>query len=97
MLNLSPHNRIEKDLTKDFMSSSEVLGTPKAAKVLRHWLTGFLILFFIVLFLPWQQNITAEGSVTALTPQDRPQTVESAIAGRIKKWYVREGQNVRKG
>jgi multidrug resistance efflux pump len=96
MLNISKHNPVD-DLTKDIMSSSEVLNTPKAAKILRYWLTGFCILFFIVLFLPWQQNITAEGSVTALTPQDRPQTVESAIAGRIRRWYVREGQTVRKG
>jgi membrane fusion protein, adhesin transport system len=96
MLNVSKHNPVD-DLTKGIMSSSEVLNTPKAAKVLRYWLTGFCILFFVVLFLPWQQNITAEGSVTALTPQDRPQTVESAIAGRIRKWYVREGQTVRKG
>jgi multidrug resistance efflux pump len=47
--------------------------------------------------MPWQQNIRAEGDLTALTPQDRPQTVESVIAGRIKEWKVQEGQFVLAG
>lgn len=49
------------------------------------------------MFLPWQQNINGEGEVTALTPQDRPQTVQNAIAGRIERWNVRDGQFVRRG
>ncbi len=56
-----------------------------------------IILFFIVLFLPWTQNIRARGSVTALNPGQRPQNIHSAIAGRIEKWYINEGQNVAKG
>lgn len=90
-------NNIDEKIYKQKLSSSEVLLTPKAAKVLVFWLLGFFLLFFIVLFLPWQQNIFVSGEVTALRPQDRPQTVESAIAGRIVKWGVLEGQYIRKG
>lgn len=51
----------------------------------------------IVLFLPWQQNIRGVGQITALNPANRPQTVETVIAGRIQHWYVREGDLVQKG
>jgi multidrug resistance efflux pump len=54
-------------------------------------------LFFIILFLPWQQNIRGSGKVTALSPSNRPQTVETVIAGRIQIWKIKEGQFVNKG
>jgi multidrug resistance efflux pump len=60
-------------------------------------LTGFLIVIFIMLFLPWTQNIRSKGYVTALRQEQRPQTIHSVIAGRIEKWYVREGAFVQKG
>ena len=53
--------------------------------------------FVGVLFLPWRQTISGTGTLTALTPQDRPQTVQNQIAGRIERWHVREGQRVRRG
>ncbi len=56
-----------------------------------------LILFICTIFLPWQQNIRGNGAITALDPSNRPQTIETAIAGRIQKWHVREGQYVSKG
>ena len=39
----------------------------------------------------------SRGSVTTLTPDQRPQTIQSPIPGRIEKWYVREGDFVKKG
>ena len=57
----------------------------------------FFGLLLIVLFLPWTQNIDSPGTVTALSPNNRPQTVHSIIGGRIEKWYVQEGQFVKKG
>jgi multidrug efflux pump subunit AcrA (membrane-fusion protein) len=56
-----------------------------------------LIIFFIILLLPWRQTIPGKGTVTALTPEDRPQTVQNQIGGRIEHWAVREGQEVKKG
>jgi multidrug resistance efflux pump len=52
---------------------------------------------FLFMFLPWTQNIRSMGFVTALRPDQRPQTVHSIIAGRIEKWYVAEGDYVQKG
>lgn len=51
----------------------------------------------VALFLPWRQTIYGAGSLTALTPQDRPQNVQNQIPGRIERWHVREGQRVRAG
>ena len=55
------------------------------------------IIFVIILFLPWTQNVRAPGELIALNPEQRPQTIQSVIAGRIEKWYVVEGQFVKKG
>lgn len=49
------------------------------------------------MFLPWQQNISGKGQLTALSPADRPQTLQSPIGGRIDKWYKQEGDFVKKG
>ena len=49
------------------------------------------------LFLPWTQNISANGYVTTLLPDKRPQEINSVIAGKVEKWFVREGVYVHKG
>lgn len=54
-------------------------------------------LFLILMFMPWTQNIRAKGYVTALKPDQRPQEIHSIIAGRIEKWYITEGKDVKKG
>ncbi|PSK90395.1 HlyD family secretion protein [Taibaiella chishuiensis] len=56
-----------------------------------------LVLFVIILFIPWRQTIPGKGTVTALRPEDRPQTVQNQIGGRIEHWAVSEGQEVKKG
>ncbi|MEY3236645.1 MAG: hypothetical protein RI883_746 [Bacteroidota bacterium] len=68
--------------------------TPKRLMKILLWASGFLL---IILFLPWTQTVKSKGNVTALSPNNRPQTVEATIGGRIEKWYVREGQFVKKG
>ena len=55
------------------------------------------IMVIVFSFLPWTQNISCKGYVTTLNPEQKPQSVYSTIAGKIDKWYVREGQSVRKG
>jgi multidrug resistance efflux pump len=66
----------------------------------KHFARVSLIAFGVLLlamFLPWTQNIRSYGSMTTYLPQDRPQTIQTIIAGRIERWYVREGQPVQKG
>ena len=96
MLNLST-NSINDKLPKDNLYSLRSLNTPMAGKILARWLLGIGALFLVILFLPWQQNIHGTGQVTALSPSNRPQTIQTIIAGRIQDWKIREGQFVKKG
>jgi multidrug efflux pump subunit AcrA (membrane-fusion protein) len=61
------------------------------------FLIGFAFFCFIILFFPWTQNISGKGQVTTLKPDQRPQTIQSQIPGRIEKWHVQEGDFVKKG
>lgn len=96
MLNLST-NSVKNKLPHDNLYSLRSLNTPMAGKILARWLLGMGIFFLIILFLPWQQNIHGTGQVTALSPSNRPQTVQTIIAGRIQDWKIKEGQMVEKG
>ncbi len=69
----------------------------KGSRTLGRIMTICLVLFIIILMLPWRQTIPGRGTVTALRPEDRPQTVQNQIGGRIERWAVREGQQVKKG
>lgn len=53
--------------------------------------------FLLFMFLPWTQNVQANGNLTALRPEHRPQTIHATISGRIEHWYVMEGESVKKG
>jgi multidrug resistance efflux pump len=96
MLKISSKS-VEKMMPQDRLYSLRSLDTPQAGKILARWLMGIGVIFLIVLFLPWQQNIRGSGKVTALSPSNRPQTIETIIAGRIQRWKVKEGQLVNKG
>jgi multidrug efflux pump subunit AcrA (membrane-fusion protein) len=54
----------------------------------------------IVAFLflvPWVQTAPGRGSVTALDPHDRVQQITALVPGRVEKWYVNDGQEVKAG
>ncbi len=59
-----------------------------------------LIIFLIVivfLFLPWTQSIQSKGKVTAFGTNERPQEIQSVIAGKLVKWHINEGDYVLAG
>jgi multidrug efflux pump subunit AcrA (membrane-fusion protein) len=74
----------------------KVYGIEKHGQV-KKWLWGFLIILVLALFLPWTQNIRAKGAVTTLRQEQRPQELNTIIAGRVIKWYVKEGDFVKEG
>lgn len=96
MLNISS-NKIQESIP--FSGSKSLVMTLPLKENQRRvrLLTGILISAFIMLFLPWTQNIRSKGYVTALRPDQRPQTIHSILAGRIENWYVAEGDFVAKG
>ncbi len=96
MLNIS-NNQLNKtvDLSK-FRSGKQVFHA-RYYKYFNRFLLVFTLIGIVILFLPWTQNITGRGLVTTLTPDQRPQTIQSPIPGRIEAWYVREGDFVKQG
>ncbi|MFM7730315.1 MAG: HlyD family secretion protein [Flavobacteriales bacterium] len=78
------------------LKSIQFLESHKPDKLKRVLIVS-LVIAFSFMFLPWTQNIESRGSITSLSPQFRPQVVNSVIAGRIEKWYVGEGDLVKKG
>jgi multidrug resistance efflux pump len=96
MLNLSK-NRIERAIHQDRLYSLRALKTPNTGKTLAVILATIGFIGTVILFLPWQQNVRGTGKVTAFNPANRPQTIESVIAGQIQIWHVREGEFVLKG
>lgn len=80
----------------NYKSGQRVLEV-KYFKHFNRFLLGFSIFGIILLFFPWTQTITGNGQVTTLTPEQRPQTIQSPIPGRIEKWFVLEGDFVNKG
>ncbi|NBN97786.1 MAG: HlyD family efflux transporter periplasmic adaptor subunit [Flavobacteriia bacterium] len=49
------------------------------------------------MFLPWTQNIRSKGEIITLRPEQKPQTINTIIGGKIVKWYVKEGDLIKKG
>lgn len=95
MLNISNNELYKVVDLKQFKSGKKIFNK-QYYKVMNKFLLVAAALVLITLFLPWTQNITGNGMVTTLTPEQRPQTIQSQIPGRIEEWYVREGDIVRK-
>lgn len=96
MLNIS-NNKLYKKVSLDHYSSGKIVFFKKDHIYFNRFLMIASIIFLIVIFLPWTQNVRGRGNVTTLRLDQRPQTVNSQIPGRIEKWFIKEGDTVRKG
>ncbi len=84
------------DTEKRFLASVELSSNRNSRRAAR-LIVSFFIVSFALLFFPWTQNVQVTGNVITLRPEQKPQPVNSIIAGKIARWYVREGQMVEKG
>ncbi|MEY3320871.1 MAG: hypothetical protein RLZZ417_454 [Bacteroidota bacterium] len=96
MLNIS-NNKLPIDTLNYPFASFKKTETSHAKLYFRLWMWGLIFFCIAFLFLPWTQNIQADGKTIPLNPADRPQTIDATISGRIEKWYVKEGDKVKKG
>ena len=96
MLNIST-NSINQNIDQDSHVSLRNVNAKQSGRVFRKLMTYSFAAGFVLMFLPWTQNIRGDGYITTLDPQQRPQTIHSIIAGRIEQWYVKEGDYVEKG
>ena len=89
---------INRDLKEQFdelgLKSYDRIYRIRRRSSVRRWTLGILLGLFVLLFLPWTQNIRARGSVTTLRQEQRPQEIPTVIPGRVVKWYVKEGDRV---
>jgi multidrug resistance efflux pump len=96
MLNISENKSRFTQKLNQFQTIRNLENRPHY-KILNKIIALVSILGLVVLFLPWTQNISGSGAVTTLKPNQRPQTIQSVISGRIEKWFVKEGDFVKKG
>ena len=95
MLNIS-NNPIKNFDFSTYQSGKRIFTISYFPQLNRFLFVVFLV-FIIILFLPWTQNIFGKGYVTTLQPEKRPQSIQSPIPGRIEAWFVREGDLVNAG
>lgn len=80
------------------MASLSMVAAPRVARPVALLLLALLLILVCALvFIPWQQTVAGSGDVTSFAPDARAQTIEATISGRIVRWYVNEGANVRSG
>jgi len=83
---------------KKYFKSMKAIKIPSPLKLLSSLLILFLIVTALMLvFVPWVQTSFGTGTITALYPEDRVQTINALVSGRIGKWFVSDGQRVKKG
>jgi len=74
------------------------LKVPRTTRALGRMILVSIPLILILLFaVDWVQTAPGRGEVIALNPEDRVQQVTALVPGRVEKWYVVDGQQVRKG
>lgn len=93
MLNLSPENKIQLE----DQSSLHHVEIQKTSKKLKRTIYVLLLLLVVIMLLPWTQNIPSTGKISTLRPEQKPQTINTVISGKVEKWFVKDGDIVKKG
>jgi len=96
MMNIS-NNTIRDQIKTEDYTSLQMLSTAQYVRQFAIWLYVLIAICLIILFLPWTQNVRGEGRVTTLRPEQRRQSLQSTIDGRIHDWYAMEGDTVKQG
>jgi adhesin transport system membrane fusion protein len=97
MTGLKPQ-KAEANLAPITQKSLQMVRSPYTfVKVAQVLLITLIISIFLLAFVPWQQTIPASGRVTVFSPMQRPQTINAQIDGRLKAWFIKEGDTVKAG
>ncbi len=79
-------------------TSASAIGVPRPiwalALVIVLAMSGTIALLFLT---PWVQTANGMGTVTTLSPADRTQKIAALTSGRIREWFVRDGQHIKAG
>lgn len=71
---------------------------PRLARVLAWMIViGVTLVVLALIYVPWVQTAQGRGQVVALDPEARVQSVTALVPGRVERWFVTDGQQVKKG
>lgn len=74
------------------------LRVPRTTRTLGRMIAITIPLLLVLLFaVKWVQTAPGRGDVIALNPEDRVQQVTALVPGRVERWFVVDGQQVKKG
>ena len=86
------------DSRKNSARSLKIVAPHKAGRRIAFVLIGLVLLAAgILIWVPWQQTVIGYGQVIVYDAMNRPQEIEAQITGRLVKWNVQEGDDVKKG
>lgn len=91
------NKKLEKIPAEEGINSFSKIYRIGNSRNLKLWTMIILVALVALLFLPWTQNIHANGNVTTIKQEQRPQEINTILPGRIVQWYVKEGDYVKKG
>ena len=96
MLNITD-NSIQDKIDVSQLKSLNKLHKHSRGNILIYITLGLLFVSILIMFLPWTQSIKGTGNVTTRSPENRPQSVQAVIGGKLDKWFVQEGDLVQVG
>lgn len=71
---------------------------PRVTRIVAWLVTfGIAVVVAVLIFVPWVQTSAGAGQVAALDPEDRVQDITALVPGRVERWYVRDGDLVKRG
>jgi multidrug resistance efflux pump len=88
---------IEANLKENDLESFRSIYCVQRTSRVKYFMLGVFAFLVVILLLPWTQNIRAKGLVTTLRQEERPQQMNTVLAGRVVKWHVKEGDFVQAG
>jgi multidrug efflux pump subunit AcrA (membrane-fusion protein) len=74
------------------------LQPPRVTRVVAWLVVGAIAVVTAILCVaPWVQTSAGTGAVIALDPEDRVQDVTALVPGRVDRWFVKDGDRVKRG
>ncbi len=84
-------------MEKEFKTLNSIK-VPNPVKILPKIILTILVATIAILIItPWQQTSKGVGYIIAIDPNDRTQSINATVSGRIDRWYVRDGNHIKKG
>lgn len=80
------------------MTAQQRVRLPRPLRTLMRMVIGGVLIGLLVLFtVPWVQTAHGTGRITTLHPDSQLQQIHATVAGRIDRWHVRDGSEVKQG